>query len=270
MASPKLTFALIQTDLFWEDKSKNLDHLGKKIDSINFDCDVIVLPEMFSTAFTMKAEILAEGMDGETVTWMKSMAAQSGKCVIGSLIAEEAGNHYNRLIWMNANGSYFTYDKRHLFRMADEDNFYHAGNKNILIELNGWKIRPLICYDLRFPVWSRNSYSIEDKNAIPEYDVLIYVANWPQARSLPWDALLRARAIENQAYCIGVNRIGVDGNDIPYNGHTAAIDPKGQYLLEPVENEEGVFKVSLDYNELISFREKFPQGLDADRFTLEL
>jgi len=268
MVPKNLTFALVQSELFWEDKAKNLSSFADKINSIDFDCDVVILPEMFSTGFTMNVDSLGEDMKGETLKWLKNMAITCDKIITGSFIAEENGLYFNRLVWMRPDGSCDFYDKKHLFRMADEDNFFSSGNSNITIDLHGWKIRPLICYDLRFPVWSRNRHKVVENKAFPEYDILIYVANWPSARHLPWDILLRARAVENQSYCIGVNRIGVDGKGRHYNGHTAAINPKGEYLLSPVEENEGIFKIELDYDLLKTFREKFPQGLDADDFEL--
>lgn len=268
MRSPRLTLALIQTSLSWEDKAKNLAHFSEKIRGITFDCDVILLPEMFTTGFTMNAGKLSENMDGPTMTWFKKMASETGKVVTGSFIAKEGENHFNRLVWMRSDGDFSYYDKKHLFRMAGEHQYYAPGETNIVVELKGWKIRPLICYDLRFPVWSRNRYSTSKNRLNAEYDVLIYVANWPAARSLPWDILLKARAVENQAYCIGVNRVGPDGNGNNYSGHSAAISPKGEYILEPVHENDGIYKVVMDYNELQEFREKFPLGYDADEFSL--
>ena len=264
----RLTFALIQSKLLWEEKAGNLRAFKEKIDSIEFEHDVVVLPEMFTTGFSMNTFLLAEPMNGDTIEWLKEMSINTGKHITGSFIAEENGKHYNRLIWMCPDGVFFKYDKKHLFRMAGEDNYYTAGNEKIIVDINGWKIRPLICYDLRFPVWSRNRFKIEGNNAIPEYDVLLYVANWPAARSLPWDILLRARAVENQVYCIGLNRVGFDGNKIEYTGHSTAINPRGEYILNPKESAQGIFKVELEREDLGNFRIKFPQGLDSDNFIL--
>lgn len=268
MLADKLIFGLMQLNLHWEDKARNLQHISRKIDELDFDCDVLVLPEMFSTGFTMNAKELAEDMAGPTMDWIRETARKTGKMIVGSFIAEEKNRYFNRLVWMNPDGSFQFYDKKHLFRMAEEDAYYTAGNKNITIEVKGWKIRPLICYDLRFPVWSRNRHEIIDGNAVPEFDVLLYVANWPAVRSLPWDVLLRARAVENQVYCIGLNRVGMDGLEKEYNGHSAVIGPKGDYLLGPLNEKEGIFQVSINLQELMAFREKFPQGLDADNFEL--
>ena len=264
----KLSFALFQSPLHWEDRKGNLEMFSDKISNLRSDCDIIVLPEMFSTGFTMNAGHLAEDMKGSTVSWMREEAAKSGKIITGSFIAAEDGKFYNRLVWMDPSGSYQHYDKKHLFRMADEDAHYSSGNQNITVKCKGWKIRPLICYDLRFPVWSRNRFMKLDNNLEAEYDVLLYVANWPAARSLAWDILLRARAVENQVYCVGLNRVGRDGLGKDYNGHSAVVSPKGDYLLAPVDGEEGLLEVTLDPYELSSFREKFPQGLDADDFRL--
>ena len=268
MAAENLKLALIQSNLFWEDKKRNLDMFRDKIMSINFQSDIVILPEMFNTGFTMNAREMGESMSEVTLEWMKEVSSASGKVITGSFIATENDRHYNRLVWMRPDGSFEYYDKKHLFRMAGEDAHFSAGEANILIEHKGWKIRPLICYDLRFPVWSRNKHVIENGKAKPAYDVVIYVANWPAVRSLPWDILLRARAVENQVYCIGLNRIGKDGNNKEYNGHSAVINARGEYLLNPADDIDEIFRVELDYEALQYFREKFPQGLDADNFEL--
>ncbi|MBA3706782.1 MAG: amidohydrolase, partial [Bacteroidetes bacterium] len=214
-----LKITIIQSNLHWENKEKNLEMFSKKIAAITDATDLIVLPEMFTTGFSMNPKKFAEIMSGPTIEWLKQKAREK-KCVItGSFIAEENGNYFNRLVWMNSDGTYNTYDKRHLFRMADEHNHYNFGKSKLVVELKGWKICPLVCYDLRFPVWSRNVKS--------EYDVLIYVANWPERRNHHWRTLLLARAIENQCYSIGVNRIGADGNSIAHSGDSTVIDPRG-------------------------------------------
>ncbi|MDB9775826.1 nitrilase family protein, partial [Vicingaceae bacterium] len=182
---------------------------------------------------------------------------------------EEAGFYYNRLVFIHPNGSILHYDKRHLFRMADEDHYFKAGEEKLIVNYKGWKILPLVCYDLRFPIWSRNVFETDRKTYVKSsYDVLIYIANWPKARVGAWDKLLQARAIENQAYVIGVNRVGADGNDILYSGNSAVIDPKGEYILEPIIDDENSTSTELDYQELANFREKFPVGMDADNFEL--
>lgn len=256
-----LLITLIQTSLHWEDPAANRQMFSKHFDSIKEETHVIVLPEMFSTGFTMNAKTVAEKMDGQTVLWM-TQEAKRKKCVItGSLLIEEAGNYFNRLFWMNPDGDFLTYDKRHLFRLSGEEKVFTAGNKKIIVELNGWKICPLVCYDLRFPVWSR-------RTAEADYDVLIYAANWPQKRIYAWNQLLPARAIENQSYVIGVNRWGNDGNNAEHPGCSAAIDFKGEKLNR---NESGEFieTVSLSFEALQQFRNHFAFHRDADTFRLE-
>ena len=268
----KLKVTLIQTDLLWEDKTSNLEMLGRKIDNIQEATHVVVLPEMFSTGFSMKPEQLAEKMDGETVAWMKKKAAEKKMIVTGSVIIEENGNYFNRLIWMLPNGQHGYYDKRHLFAYAEEDRHYTSGTQRFIASVNGWKIHLLVCYDLRFPVWSRQSQTsypgleLKPTNET-EYDVLVYVANWPERRNTAWKALLQARAIENQSYVIGVNRVGKDGNEINYIGESMVIDPLGEILYQKA-NEEDVFTITLDKVHLEKIREKFPFGRDADRFEI--
>jgi omega-amidase len=202
---------------------------------------------------------LAEPMNYTSFKWMKQQSAQKGAVVTGSLIIKEKGFYFNRLIWMQPDGKYYVYDKRHLFRMAEEDQIFTAGKEKLLVEWKGWKIRPLICYDLRFPVWSRNK-----KN---EYDLLIYVANWPEVRRMPWKSLLQARAIENLSYVVGVNRIGTDGKGIAYGGESSVISPKGEVLWQKESTEE-IYSCILNKTELDSFRAKFPADMDADEFII--
>ncbi|HSZ72387.1 MAG TPA: amidohydrolase [Cytophagaceae bacterium] len=255
-----LKLALVQTDLHWEDPTANRSMLEEKIWQLKEHVDVIVLPEMFTTGFTMKAAQHAEGMNLHTSRWMKQMAAQTNAAICGSYIVKENGTFYNRLLWMFPDGTFHTYDKRHLFRMAGEHDVFGAGREKLIVEWKGWKICPLVCYDLRFPVWSRNV-----ANA---YDVLIYVANWPQARVKAWSTLLKARAIENISYVVGVNRTGIDGHDIPYNGASACIDFKGDTLWE-LEDTEGIEVCTLSAEALLQFREKFPAWKDADQFNIQ-
>ena len=257
-----LKITLIQSNLFWENKSKNLEQFSKKIDDIKEATDLIVLPEMFSTGFSMKPEKLAETMDGETVKWIKEQAKKKNCVVTGSFICEENGRYYNRLLWMHPDGTFAKYDKRHLFSMGDEHNHYAAGEEKIIVELKGWKICPLICYDLRFPVWARNTKETS-------YDVLMYVANWPERRSYPWKTLLLARAIENQCYVIGSNRVGADGNDITHSGDSAVIDAKGEIISKIKPNEEATETITLNYSDLMEFRKQFPAILDADQFEVK-
>ena len=249
----------------------NLDMFSQKINDIKENTDLIVLPEMFSTGFSMNPEKFAEPLNGKTVNWMKEKAKEKNCVITGSFISEENGKCFNRLVWMNADGSYSTYDKRHLFRMANEDNHYTAGEKKIIVELKGWKICPLICYDLRFPVWSRNRKIDDGKvglNTHYEYDLLIYVANWPEIRSYPWKTLLLARAIENQCYVVGLNRVGNDGTEIYHSGDSAVISARGEIISKTKPHEDSTETVALNYSELAAFRKLFPAILDADTFEI--
>ncbi|HXA01837.1 MAG TPA: amidohydrolase [Cytophagaceae bacterium] len=254
-----LKISLIQSDLHWESPDANMAMFEEKIWKIREQTDIIILPEMFTTGFTMNARELAEPMNYKACKWMKQQAAQTKAVVTGSVIIKEDGKYFNRLLWFEPDGHFFYYDKRHLFRMADEHQTYSAGNKKLIREVKGWKIFPLVCYDLRFPVWSRNV-----NNA---YDVLIYVANWPQARSSAWKALLKARAIENLSYCVGVNRVKEDGKGIPYSGDSMVINYKGEELFSCAD-EECIHTMILNYDELKAFREKFPADMDADKFEM--
>ncbi len=261
-----LTITTIQTDLQWENKAANLALLEEKINSLEEKTEVVVLPEMFTTGFTMQATSLAETMDGQTVAWMKKMSSQHRIVITGSIIIEENNHYYNRLLWVLPNGEYGYYDKRHLFAYAGEDKHYSAGVKRLIASVKGWKINLQICYDLRFPVWSRQSpAAIESGN--PEYDVLMYVANWPEKRSHAWKTLLCARAIENQCYVVGVNRVGKDGNNTNYSGDTLVIDPLGQVLYHMADVED-VFTITLQKDVLNDIREKFPFWKDGDEFML--
>ena len=256
-----ITITIIQTNLHWEDKKTNLQMLEDKINSIKEKTEVVILPEMFSTGFSMNPEVLAETMNGKTVEWMKRIASSKKLILTGSLIIGENGKYFNRLIWMLPTGEYGVYDKRHLFAYADENNHYSAGNKRLIASVKGWKINLQVCYDLRFPVWSR-------QQGAHEYDVLIYVANWPERRNHVWKTLLQARAIENQCYVIGVNRVGDDGNNIHYSGDSRIIDPLGEILYHR-ENTEDVFTYTLQKQKLEEVREKFPFWKDADTFNIE-
>lgn len=258
-----LYITIIQTNLHWEDKATNLQMLEKKIGSIKDKTEIVVLPEMFSTGFSMNPEQFAETMEGETVQWMNRIAAEQKIILTGSLIIEEEGKFYNRLIWMLPNGQYGVYDKRHRFAFAGEDEHYTAGNKRLIASVKGWKINLQVCYDLRFPVWARQQSQTDD----PEYDVLIYVANWPERRSLAWKTLLQARAIENQCYVVGVNRMGNDGNDIYHSGDSMIVDPMGEVLYTK-KDEEDIYTIALDMKHLRSVREKLPFLKDADGFMI--
>ena len=262
--SNELTITIVQTDLHWEDKNGNLRMLEQKILSTKDKTEVVLLPEMFSTGFSMNQGPLAETMEGETVNWMKRIAAEKRVVLVGSIIVEDAAHYYNRLVWMLPNGEYGIYDKRHRFAYAGEDEHYTAGTKRLLPSVKGWKVNPLICYDLRFPVWARQQSSEE----MPEYDLLVYVANWPDKRMEAWKTLLRARAIENQCYVAAVNRVGKDGNNHNYTGNSMIIGPMGEILYSK-ENEEDIFTITLSKDTLIQTRERFPFWKDADRFAIK-
>ncbi|MBM0107874.1 amidohydrolase [Steroidobacter sp. S1-65] len=255
-----LEATLIQTDLVWHDPAANRRRLQERFAALDGPPDLIVLPEMFTTGFTMDASSVAEVADGPTVAWMREQAARLGAVITGSIATRQGECYFNRLIWMRPDGTHESYDKRHLFRMAHEHDHYSAGAKRLIVELKGWKILPLVCYDLRFPVWSRN-------RAEDAYDVLLYVANWPERRRYAWQTLIKARAIENLSYCIGVNRVGKDGNDVNYSGDSAVVDFLGQPMTAPSE-QEFVASVTLDKAALEGFRNKFPAHLDADQFHL--
>ena len=258
--STHLRVTLVQTELAWQDPAANRHRLAAHFRGLVGHADLVVLPEMFSTGFSMAAAELAEDMDGPTVDWMREEAAALGCVIAGSLIVRDGGRCYNRLVWARPDGSLEHYDKRHLFRLAGEQEHYAAGTRRRVVTLKGWRVCPMICYDLRFPVWSRSR---------GDYDLLLYVANWPQRRALAWSALLRARAIENQSYVVGVNRIGKDGNGTAYAGDSVAVD----FLGQPLSSEGGGDRVEtavLDLESLRACRDSFPAHLDADRFELGL
>jgi len=254
-----LNVSLVQTDIVWEDKEANLQHLASLLHSNKESTDLIILPEMFATGFSMQPEHLAERMDGKCVNWMAEQAKDMGAVVCGSLIVEDGGKFFNRLVWMRPDGSYEIYDKRHLFRMSAEQEHYSSGDSRLIVELKGWRIMPLVCYDLRFPVWSRNQ---------GDYDLLVYVANWPASRSFVWNHLLIARALENQAYVIGVNRIGEDKSGTGYRGDSLAIAPKGNCLTTILPNLSKMETVSLSKEDLEKFRSSFPVWKDRDAFEI--
>jgi omega-amidase len=274
-----LTITTIQTGLQWEDKRANLENLEERILAIPEPTELVVLPEMFSTGFSMRPKALAERMDGPTVAWMQQVASRKKIILTGSLIVEEEGNYYNRLIWMLPNGQYGYYDKRHRFAYAGENEEYTAGHKRLIASVKGWKVLLLVCYDLRFPVWSRQTPGQPVESLIPadptraiaadlEYDLLIYVANWPERRSHAWKTLLQARAIENQCFVAGVNRIGNDGNEIYHSGDTMIIGPLGETLYS-AEAKDEAFTLTLRKDDLARVREHFPFWQDADRFSIE-
>lgn len=253
-----LTITLIQSALHWQNKAANFEKNERIFETLG-KTDLVILPEMFTTGFTMQPEQLAEDFPGESVDWMATQARRLNAVITGSIAVRESGHYYNRLIWMRPSGEYETYDKRHLFRMAGEDKHYSAGQKRLIVEYKGWRICPLVCYDLRFPVWSRN------RN---DYDLLIYVANWPRVRRDPWRALLPARAIENLCYVVGVNRVGEDGNGFAHSGDSMVIGPKGNSLFHSADEEISP-TITLSSEALIKFRERFPAHKDADDFVIQ-
>jgi len=261
-----LRTTLIQSDLYWQDIDANLAMFEEKIWKIEGKTDLIILPEMFNTGFSMNANKLAEPENFTTFRWMKQMAKQTNAAVIGSYIIKESHNYYNRLYFVEPDGSFSIYDKRHLFRMGKEHLTYTPGKKRMIRKFRGWKIMPQICYDLRFPIWNRNRYDMTTSEF--EYDLLIFVANWPAPRIAVWDSLLKARALENQCFSIGVNRIGSDGEGINYNGNSIVYNYKGQPLYKTT-NQPCIQTVELDLEELQSFRKKFPVYLDWDRYEID-
>ncbi len=253
-----MKIALIQISLFWENPNKNRAYLNEKINSISQYVDLIVLPEMFTSGFTMNPKEVSETMQGETILWLKETAKSKNCAITGSLVIKENGNYYNRLVFVYPTGEIQTYDKRHLFTLAGEDEVYTSGKSKLIIDYKGFKICTLICYDLRFPVFSRN---------VEEYDMLIYVANWPKPRINAWNILLKARAVENMSYVIGVNRVGLDDNNLEYVGHSQAVDFLGNYIQEPKETEE-IFIVNLDKETLLETRKKLAFLDDKDTFEI--
>ena len=255
----QLKVAIIQSDLVWENPKQNRLNFTKKIKDITGGIDLIILPEMFSSGFTMNASAVAETMQGETVLWMKDLASKKNTAIIGSLVISEAGNFHNRLLFVEPSGKITHYDKRHTFTLVGEDDVYTAGKEKVIVAYKGWKICPLICYDLRFPVWARNT---------EDYDVLIYVANWPKPRVSAWDTLLKARAIENMCYCIGVNRVGVDGVNSNYSGHSAVYDVLGNILTSIVPNKEQIEIITIEKRHIAAYRTKLKFLNDRDSFTI--
>ncbi|EEI92650.1 hydrolase, carbon-nitrogen family [Sphingobacterium spiritivorum ATCC 33300] len=258
METIKIT--IFQAYLFWENVEKNLNNLELRLSSLREKTDLILLPEMFNTGFTNNVEKCAETMDGPTMHWLYEMSKKFDCVVAGSLIIQEEGKYYNRFVWMSPNGSFVKYDKRHLFGMAGEDQYFEPGNQRVILQLKGWKICPMICYDLRFPVWSRNQNEA--------YDLLVYIASWPDKRSGHWRSLIPARAIENQAFVIGVNRVGYDGNEIYYSGGSMCISPMGDVVYYKPEDED-LYTFTLNPKDLITARAEFPFLKDGDDFLLK-
>ena len=261
MPADTLAVTLIQPHMAWEDKAANVAHYEDLIRRIEGRKEVVVLPEMFSTGFSMDAPRLAEAMNGDTVAWMRETARQYRIILTGSVIIEEDGRYFNRLIWMQPDGRHHHYDKRHLFSLAGEEKVYSAGERRVIVSVKGFRVNLQVCYDLRFPVWSRQQGG-------DEFDLLLYVANWPERRSLAWKTLLQARAIENQCYCVGVNRVGEDGNGHFYSGDSAVISPIGEVLWQQGVGVEAVQTVLLERQAIADVREKLPFWKDGDAFML--
>ncbi len=256
-----LKITTFQAYLFWENIDKNLQNIESRLSTIREKTNLIVLPEMFNTGFTMNVKNLSEKMNGKTIQWMNKQAKRFDCIVTGSLIINEGHQYYNRLIWMYPDGNFKKYDKRHLFRLGNEHKYYTAGKKRLIVNLNGWKICPIICYDLRFPVWLRNNHAA--------YDLLLVIANWPERRSLHWRTLIPARAIENQSYVVGLNRYGHDGNEIYHSGDSMCIDPNGNTVYYK-PNDEDLYTFTIYKEEVEKTRRAFPFLKDTDNFTLNI
>ena len=264
---PDLKLALVQTTLVWHDAKANRERFDALLEGAR-GADLVILPEMFTTGFSMDSEALAEAEEGETYAWLREQSAKLEAVVCGSVIIRAAdGSHRNRLLWARPDGEMQHYDKRHLFRMAGEHKHYTPGEQQVLLEWKGWRIRPLVCYDLRFPVFCRNRYNVERPGQL-DFDLQIFVANWPSARAYAWKTLLRARAIENLCFVAAVNRIGVDGNQLHYAGDSAVIDFLGQPQVEIREREQ-VVTTTISAEALAAHRARFPAMLDADAFHLD-
>lgn len=259
-----MKIAVIQTDIIWESPKDNYNNILELIRNLD-KTDLIVLPEMFSTGFSMDSKRISEKNKGESFSWMKKLAKDKNSSIVGSIATRDNNKYFNRLYYIKASGEYQFYDKRHLFRMANEHKHYSIGSERIIIRQKDFNICPLICYDLRFPVFSRNTFIKSSFN----YDCLIYIANWPKARVAAWTSLLKARAIENQAYVIGVNRVGTDGNGIEYNGRSRVFDFKGDRIDSFQDDTKQVQIIDINKEKLNAFRIKFPTHLDADEFELK-
>jgi len=250
-----LRVTVVQTDIFWEEPERNIARFDEVIGRIK-DTHLVILPEMFTTGFSMEAHRLAQTMHGSSVQWLREKSRQRKIDITGSIIIEEKGRYYNRLVWAKPDGDIFTYDKKHLFRISGEEKVYSAGDSRLTVEIDGWKLRPFICYDLRFPLWTRNFGN--------EYDVAIFIANWPEKRSAHWRLLLQARAVENLSYVVGVNRVGTDGGRFYHSGDSSIIDPRGEILFRK-SHEECIHTEALSSDQLEAYRASFPFWMDADR-----
>ena len=253
-----LNICLLQCDLYWQDPYKNRTQITAYLEAV-FDSDLILLPELFTTGFSVASTHLAEPMNGETVIWMTSLAKKKKAVLCGSIIIEDKGHIYNRLLWVEPGGRILHYDKCHLFGLLDEDKYFKKGTERLIVDYEGWKICPMICYDLRFPVFARNDV---------DYHVLLFLANWPNPRIAAWDALLKARAIENQTYVIGLNRVGIDGFNAQYPGHSQVLDPEGHSISIAPEYEVDLVEVTLSKNHLMEYRKRHPFLLDRDTFRI--
>lgn len=262
---PNLNIAYIQTNLIWEDKQANLQNFGRQMEKVQTDTDLVLLPETFNTAFPVDPRQFAETTEGPTLRWMRETAKEKDAVICGTFLLEVEGKYRNALVWMRPDGSYELYFKRHPFSIGGEDLLVEKGEDQLVVELKGWKIRPMVCYDLRFPVWARNHFA--DGNH--EYDLGLYLANFPDSRMVVWNTLLVARAIENQAYFVGVNRIGDDPNGLHYSGESQVVNARGEVVSSIVPYQEGVAHCTLDYDNLQQFRQKFPLGPDWDSFTIK-
>lgn len=260
-----LNIALVQSSLVWEDVEANLRNFDKKLAAITPETDLVMLPEMFNTGFSINPKKIAEKVGGQSFTWLQEKSAKMNCVVAGSILTEVKGNYFNRFYWMQPNGTYETYDKRHLFRLGEEYKVFTAGDQRKIFELKGWKVLPLICYDLRFPVWIKNRYF----NGDYEYDLIACVANWPAVRQYAWKHLAIARSIENQAYLAAVNRVGEDGNGMDHSGDSTITDPQGQIITQASPGREETINATLSWNTLQQFRQQFTVGLDWDAFDLK-
>lgn len=260
-----LNIAFIQTDLRWEDKGANLQNFTALLDQVQEGTDLVLLPETFTTAFPVDPRQFAESVDGDTMRWLKEKAREKNAVICGTMLLEMDGVFHNSLVWMRPDGTYELYHKRHPFSIGGENNLVERGEEQLLVELKGWHIRPMVCYDVRFPVWARNRYA----EGGYEYDLAFYLANFPDSRMVVWNSLLVARAIENQAYVVGVNRIGDDPNGLHYSGESQAVNARGEVIAKVEPYKEGVAHCVLSAEKLLRFRQKFPLGPDWDAYTVK-
>ena len=264
--SEKIHISLVQADLVWEDEAANLSRFDRLLNQINAQTEIIILPEMFATGFTMNVRKFNKSVGNQAFEWLKQKASELNKIIVGSLLTEVDGRYYNRMYWMRPDGSYEYYDKRHLFHMGGEHKVMTAGNKKVFVDYKNKRFQLQICYDLRFPVWSKNNYN--KTNDAYDYDVIIYIANWPESRKQAYQSLLKARAIENQAFVVWVNRVGQDGNDICHSGDSQILDPYGNTLIEAASGREQIVNFEVDFRVQNTLRNHFKVGLDWDKFRI--